>query len=127
MGINCRIVAFEIWPDSIPLKKKNKNKSRQELSLSDFMPISRDFAFIVKESVDSKKIIQAAKSVDKNLISGVNLFDVYRGNGVEKGYKSIAIEVILSPKLATLTDNDIEAVSKNIITSVEKSGGLLRD
>jgi phenylalanyl-tRNA synthetase beta chain len=61
------------------------------------------------------------------LISGVNLFDVYRGNGVEKGYKSIAIEVILSPKLATLTDNDIEAVSKNIITSVEKSGGLLRD
>ena len=126
MGINCRIVAFEIWPDSIPPKKKNKSKSRQELSLSDFMPISRDFAFIVKESVDSTKIIQAARSADKGLISGVNLFDIYRGEGVEKGYKSIAIEIILSPKLATLTDNDIEAVSKKIITSVEKSGGLLR-
>ncbi|MDG1522180.1 MAG: phenylalanine--tRNA ligase subunit beta [Hellea sp.] len=126
MGINCRIVAFEIWPDSIPPKKKNKSKSRQELSLSDLMPISRDFAFIVKESVDSKKIIQAARSADKGLISGVNLFDIYRGEGVEKGYKSIAIEIILSPKLATLTDNDIEAVSKKIITSVEKSGGFLR-
>ena len=42
------------------------------------------------------------------------------------GGGSIAIEITLSPKLATLTDNDIEAVSKKIITSVEKSGGFLR-
>jgi len=127
IGINCRIVAFEIWPDNIPSNKKSKSKSRKELLLSDFMPVSRDFAFIVKENVDSEKIIKAAVSADKSLISKVNLFDIYRGNGVEKGFKSIAIEVILSPKEATLTDSDIDTVCNKIINSVKKSGGFLRD
>ena len=127
LGIEGRIVAFEIWPENIPAPKKKKaSKAKSALTLSDFMPVHRDFAFIVADDVQAGTILKAAQGADKQLISGVSLFDVYQGKGVEEGHKSLAIDVTLSPKDATLTDKDIEAVSDKIITSVMKAGGRLR-
>jgi len=96
------------------------------LTLSDLMPVHRDFAFIVDETVKSGDILRAAKGADKLMISDVTLFDVYRGKGVDEGQKSLAIDVTLMPKEATLTDADIEAVSAKIVGKVMKAGGRLR-
>ena len=127
LGIEGRVVAFEIWPENIPApRKKNASKSKSALTLSELMPVHRDFAFIVKDDVESGAVIKAAQSADKQLISNVTLFDVYAGKGVEDGHKSLAIDVTLSPKDATLTDKDIEAVSEKIIAGVGKVGGVLR-
>lgn len=127
MGIDGRVVAFEVWPENLPApRKKSAAKTKSALALSEFMPVHRDFAFIVAEEVAAGDIIKAAKSADKQLISDVTLFDVYRGKGVEDGHKSLAIEVTLAPKEATLTDKEIDAVSERIIASVTKLGGTLR-
>lgn len=127
LGIEGRVAAFEIWPDNIPApRKKSASKAKGALSLSDFMPVHRDFAFIVPETVASGDVIKAAKGADKQLITDVNLFDVYQGKGIEEGHKSLAINVTLSPKDVTLTDKDIEAVSNKIIAGVSKLGGSLR-
>ena len=127
LGIEGRVVAFEVWPGNIPTPKKKKvSKAKSALTLSDFMPVHRDFAFIVAEDVQAGAILKAAQGADKQLISNVSLFDVYQGKGVEDGHKSLAIDVTLSPKNATLTDKDIEAVSDKIIASVMKAGGRLR-
>ena len=79
-----------------------------------------------KRQVKSGDILRAAKGADKQLITNVSLFDVYRGKGVEEGQKSLAIDVTLTPKDATLTDADIEAVSAKIVEKVMKAGGRLR-
>lgn len=127
LGIEGRVVAFEIAPDNLPApRKKSASKAKPALSLSDLMPVHRDFAFITAEDVRSGDILRAAKGADKQLISDVSLFDVYRGKGVDEGYKSLAIDVTLTPKGATLTDADIEAVSSKIIEKVMKAGGRLR-
>ena len=127
LGIEGRVVAFEVWPENIPAPKKKKTtKAKSALALSDFMPVHRDFAFIVAEDVQAGAILKAAQGADKQLISNVSLFDVYQGKGVEDGHKSLAIDVTLSPKNATLTDKNIEAVSDKIIASVMKAGGRLR-
>lgn len=127
LGIDGRVVAFEVWPENIPApRKKNTSKAKAALALSDFMPVHRDFAFIVAEDVQAGAILKAAQGADKQLISNVSLFDIYQGQGVEDGHKSLAIDVTLSPKDATLTDKDIEAVSDKIIASVMKAGGRLR-
>jgi len=127
LGIEGRVVAFEVWPENIPTpKKKKSSKAKSALTLSDFMPVHRDFAFIVADDVQAGAILKAAQGADKQLISDVSLFDVYQGKGVEEGHKSLAIDVTLSPKDATLTDKDIEAVSDKIIASVMKVGGRLR-
>jgi len=69
----------------------------------------------VADDVAAGDILKAAKGADKQLITDVQLFDIYAGQGVEEGHKSLAIDVTLSPKDATLTDKDIEAVSERII------------
>ena len=127
LGIDGRVVAFEVWPENIPAPKKKKtSKAKSALALSDFMPVHRDFAFIVSDDVQAGAILKAAKGADKQLISDAVLFDVYKGKGVEKGHKSLAIDVTLSPKEATLTDKEIETVSDKIIAQVMKVGGRLR-
>lgn len=127
LGIDGRVAAFEIWPESLPSKtKKSASKAKGALKLSEFMPVHKDFAFIVSEETKSGDIIKAARGADKQLISDVSLFDVYRGKGVEDGFKSLAIDVTLIPTDATLTDKDIETVMDKIITQVQKAGGELR-
>jgi phenylalanyl-tRNA synthetase beta chain len=126
LGIEGRVCAFEIWPDAVPTGRKKATKARGELVLSDLMPVHRDFAFIVNEDTASDTLLRAVKGADKALISNVSLFDVYRGKGVEDGFKSLAIDVTLSPKSETLTDKDIETVSDKIIAQAKKAGGELR-
>jgi len=125
MGVSGRVVAFEIWPESLPAsRKKVSGKTRAALILSDLMPLHRDFAFLVGPDVSADAVIRAAKGADKALITDVSLFDVYEG--LDSGQRSLAIDVELTPRDATLTEKDIEAVSAKIVAKVEKVGGTLR-
>ncbi len=127
LGIEGRVAAFELWPENIPApRKKSASKAKGALTLSDMMPVHRDFAFIVPENVAAGDIVKAAKGADKQLITDVTLFDVYQGKGIEDGHKSLAIDVTLTPHDATLTDKDIDAVSEKIVAQVGKAGGVLR-
>jgi len=126
LGIEGRVCGFEIWPDNIPPARKKATKSKGALSVSDLMPVHRDFAFIVPEDTQADKLLRAIRGADKALISDVSLFDIYQGKGVDDGYKSLALDVTLSPKTETLTDKDIEAVSAKIIAQASKIGAVLR-
>jgi phenylalanyl-tRNA synthetase beta chain len=129
LGIQGRVVAFEVWPENLPAPRKGKKsagKSKGALALSDLMPVHRDFAFIVTDDVAAGDLIKAARGADKTLISDVSLFDVYVGKGINDGQKSLAIDVTLSPQDETLTDAQIEAVSAKIVKSAEKIGAVLR-
>jgi phenylalanyl-tRNA synthetase beta chain len=65
--------------------------------------------------------------VDKTLIAGVTVFDVYEGKGIEHGKKSIAIAVTMQPRDKTMTDEEIDALAAKIIAEVSKrTGGVLR-
>ena len=72
--------------------------------------------------------MRAAFGADKALIADVALFDVYRGERMAAGKKSLAIEVTLQPRGKTLTDAEIEAASAKIVAAVMKAtGGTLRN
>ena len=72
--------------------------------------MTRDFAFVVDATVKAGDIVRAAQNVDRKLITGVTVFDVYEGKGIEPGKKSIAIAVTLQPREKTMTDEEIDAV-----------------
>ena len=121
------VYGFEVVLDAIPAPKAKPTKTKPALSLSALMPLSRDFAFLVDEDKAAGDIVRAALAVDKVLIADARAFDVYRGQGVPEGQKSIAIEVTVQPCDATLTDAEIEALSGKIVAAVEKAvGGKLR-
>jgi len=127
LGADGPLVVFEVILDRIPEAKKKPTRAKPVIELSAFQPVSRDFAFIVDRSVKAGDIVRAAQGVDKKLITGVNVFDVYEGKGIDDGKKSIGIAVTIQPREKTLTDQEIEAVATKIVAEVtKKTGGTLR-
>ncbi|MGN6114644.1 MAG: phenylalanine--tRNA ligase subunit beta [Nitrobacter sp.] len=121
------LLAFEVILDKIPDGKQKATRAKPVLDLSAFQPVSRDFAFIVGRGVKAGDIVRAAQGVDKKLISGVTVFDIYEGKGIDPDKKSVAIAVTLQPREKTLTDQEIDAVAAKIVAEVtKKTGGVLR-
>ena len=90
--------------------------------------VERDFAFLVAEEVSAKQLITSVSSgiqevaleqhkIPARLISA-RVFDVYRGQGVAAGFKSVALRVVLLPTERTLTDADIVSISNAVIERV---------
>lgn len=117
------IVGFELLLDDIPAPKSKPTKTKPKLELSEFMPVERDFAFIVDRAVKAADLLKAAQAADRLLITQVTLFDVYEGKGIPDGKKSIAIAVTLQPRDKTLTEAEIDAVAGKIVAEVAKKTG----
>ncbi|MHA7774930.1 phenylalanine--tRNA ligase subunit beta [Roseibium sp. M-1] len=127
LDIEGPLVAFEIYLDALPEPKGKGGRSKGAFNVSGLMPVQRDFAFLVGKDVSAEALLKAARGAEKTLIEDVTLFDIYEGQGVPEGQKSVAIDVTLQPRQKTLTDEEIDAVAKKIIASVEKAtGGTLR-
>jgi phenylalanyl-tRNA synthetase beta chain len=121
------LVAFEIILERIPEPKAKATRAKAALELSPFQPVERDFAFVVERNVKAADIVRAAQNVDRKLITGVSVFDVYEGTGIEPGKKSVAIAVTLQPRDKTMTDAEIDALTAKIVAEVSKrTGGVLR-
>lgn len=121
------VAAFELDLDAIPEPRKKPTRSKPALKLSDLMPLSRDFAFLVERSVPAATILRAAKNADKTLITEVSVFDVFEGKGIAENKKSVGIAVTLQPSDKTLTDEEIEKVAASVVAAVSKAtGGVLR-
>jgi phenylalanyl-tRNA synthetase beta chain len=127
------LVAFEVILERIPEPKPKTTRAKPVLDLSMLQPVRRDFAFEVERNINAADVVRAAQSVDRKLIVGVSVFDVYQaaGNyeaqGIEPGKKSIAIAVTIQPRDKTMTDAEIEALAAKIVAEVGKrTGGVLR-
>ena len=120
------MLAFEIVLDAVPEPKAKPTKARGNADLPNLMPLTRDFAFVVQDDRAAGDLARAVAGADKALITEVRVFDVYRGPGVPEGSKSVALEVVIQPREATLTDADIEALSGKIVAAAEKLGARLR-
>ncbi len=125
LGLEGPAVAFEIMLDAIPQPKARSGPQRPPLKASSYQPVERDFAFLMASDVPADKLIRAAKSADKALIQTVSLFDLYEGDRIEAGKKSVAISVTLQPTDRTLTDAEIEQVSQKIVAAVMKATGAV--
>lgn len=119
-GIDVPVVGFEILLDAVP-EPKRRRKSAPKLSA--FQPVRRDFAFVVARDVPGEKLLKAVKGADRNLVSDVSLFDLYEGEHVPEGHRSMGVEVTLQPVDKSLTDAELEAVSERIVAAVAKATG----
>jgi phenylalanyl-tRNA synthetase beta chain len=117
------VLGFEIILENIPESRKKIREAKPQFIVSDYQKVVRDFAFVIDEKYSSGEIINLVKKIDKKLIKDVRIFDVYQGDNIAVGKKSIAFNVTLEPKDKTLSDNDIEEVSKKIISTVQETTG----
>ena len=114
------MVAFTLNLDAVPDPKRRKKAAPD---LAPFQPLRRDFAFLADTSVAADAVLRAARGAERALITGVSLFDVYEGDKLPEGKKSIAIEVTFQPRERTLKDDEIEAAARKVIAAVAKATG----
>ncbi len=120
--IKTPVVAFEIYMDNVP-QPRAKSKNQKPLKLSNLMPLTRDFAFVMNKEVDAAKVIAAIQNTDKEKIQNVLVFDVYEGDKLPAGKKSLAVQVTIWPSEKTMTDKEIEVLCTQIVNMVIKATG----
>jgi phenylalanyl-tRNA synthetase beta chain len=85
-------------------------------------------AVVVEESVDSNKVLQLVEKVGGKLLIDLNLFDVYQGEGIEVGFKSLAIALTLQDTSKTLEEKDITDVIDVVVSTLKSElNASLRD
>lgn len=123
LGFDSQVFLFELDQDLLL-----KNRIPTFKPLSRYPSVRRDLALIVKEDVSAGAIIDCIKANNQRILQDVVIFDVYRGKGVEEGYKSVALGLIIQDETQTLTDSETElVVSKLLNTLTDTIGAKLRD
>jgi phenylalanyl-tRNA synthetase beta chain len=92
-----------------------------------FPGVELDVALVVSEDVTAERVEQAMNSAGGKLLASVRLFDVYRGEGVPPGSKSLAFALIYRSPDRTLTAEEVETVHERLVRKVIGAvGGELR-
>ena len=121
------IFGFEIFLKNIPEPDKKIRQTKKSFQASDYQKSERDFAFVIEKIFKIGTLEKIIKEVDDELIQKVSTFDVYEGENIPKDKKSVAINVTLQANDKTLTENDLDQISKKIIQIVgEKTGAIIR-
>ena len=96
-------------------------------SFSSFQASQRDIAIVVSKEITSDELIHSIQSLKQDDLIDVNLFDVYEGEHIEQGSKSVALNLTYQSKEVTLTDEQLaEKVSKIVGHLESKFSAKLR-
>ena len=121
------IYGFEIFLNNIPLQEKKLRLLKGNFKVSDFQKSERDFAFILNKDYKVGNLKNLIRDVNPSVIKFVNIFDVFEGENLPDGKKSVAINVTIQSDKKTLSDNDLNQICKSIIKIVQqKTGGSIR-
>jgi len=121
------IYGLEIFLKNIPQPNKKIRISKENYIASDFQKSERDFAFVIDKFFKAGELENIIKKLDTNIIKKVTTFDIFEGQNIPEGKKSIAINVLIQAADKTLTEKDLDQVSEKIINTVkEKTGATIR-
>lgn len=123
--IEVPVAAMGIHLDAIPAKK-NASFARSSFAPPALQAVTRDFAFLVPTELAASDLVRAVKGADKINIVDARVFDVFAGQGVPEGKKSVAVEVTLQPQEKSYKDADLKAISDAVVASAAKQGAELR-
>jgi phenylalanyl-tRNA synthetase beta chain len=119
------VVAAEIYLDAIPAKR-DTGRTRPAYAPAALQAVRRDFAFLVAADLQADKLTRAIQGADKQAIVEVSLFDVFTGQGVPEGQKSLGIEVVLQPTDKSFDEPALKAIADKIVAAAAKQGATLR-
>ena len=116
---NQPIYIFEI---DLELLLNNLNYATPRFkALSQFQSVTRDIAFIISQNITCQGIIKTIKKSSSNLFKKAEIFDLYQGQHVPEGAKSVAFRITLQDMEATLTDEKIDSEIQKIKEGLKKS------
>ncbi len=95
--------------------------------ISIYPPVMEDLAFEVDEDITSRRVMDAMRAAGGDLLSEIELFDIYRGKPIADGRKSMAYRLTYQSQDKSLTEKEIARLRGSIVEAVEaETGGSLR-
>ena len=85
--------------------------------------VSRDVAFVVDETVEGRYLLDLAREKRENLLEYIDIFDVYVGEGIPEGMKSLAVRFTYRSAARTLTDSEVNEVHDRLVETIVKHTG----
>jgi len=121
------VAGFEFWLDTVP-EPRAKGPARPLLALSALQAVSRDFAFVLDREVAAEAVLRAIRGADKTHITSVQVFDLFEGEKLGSGKKSLAVKVWLQPEKTSFDEAALAEISRKIVAAIGKHcGGTLRN
>ena len=114
------VIGFEL--DLAPLQARPVSRSA---ALSRFPSVRRDLAIVVPDPVAWADVAASVREAAGPALRDLRLFDRYVGKGVEKGFKSLAMALILQEESRTLTDRDVDAVVSAVMAALQQAHGAV--
>jgi phenylalanyl-tRNA synthetase beta chain len=118
LGLDVQVIAFEL--DLEPLRQRALPGAQP---LSRYPSVRRDLAFVVAEQVPWAAVEATVKAAAGGVLRELRLFDRYAGKGVETGFKSFAMGLILQEESRTLTDREVERVVADVTAALQHEQG----
>jgi len=121
------IYGLEIFLNNVIEPNKKVRQTKASFQPSDFQKSERDFAFVIDKIFKIGLLENIIREIDSSIIQNVTTFDIYEGEKIPKDKKSVAISVVLQSLDKTLSEKDLDQISKKIIEVVkEKTGATIR-
>lgn len=122
LDINSTLFAFELGLDKLVQHKKIKAKE-----ISKFPANRRDIAIVISDEISASDILAVIREVAGSMLIDLKVFDVYQGENIDAGFKSLAITLTLQQIDRTLEDTEISAVIDDCVKALsEKFNAKLR-
>jgi len=115
LDIDVPVVAFELEAAALQARPLPRVSG-----LSKFPSVRRDLAIVAPDSVDWSALEATVRASAGPLLADVRLFDRYAGQGVETGFRSLAMGLILQESSRTLTDRDVDAVVADVVAALAR-------
>ncbi|MEG3191391.1 phenylalanine--tRNA ligase subunit beta [Lysobacter sp. D1-1-M9] len=115
LDLDVEVVAFEL--DLEPLVARALPRAR---GLSKYPSVRRDLAFVVAEDVAWAELAASIRAAAGPALRDLVLFDRYQGKGVETGFKSLAMGLIVQDESRTLTDRDVEQIVADVTAALQR-------
>lgn len=123
LGVNGRVFVFELVVDAI-----TDRKLPSAVPVSRFPSNRRDIAITVKDEVRVGNVLSYIEKIGVNQLVALNLFDEYKGKGIEPGYKSLALSLHLQDPDKTLEEAEIQQAVDTVVKGLESEfGAALRE
>ena len=102
------------------------NFDKKYEGIAKFPAVSRDISMVVPKEIMVGQIEDVIKQRGGNILEDYNLFDIYEGDQIEKGFKSVAYNIVFRAKDRTLEESDVSGAMKKILNGLEELGIQLR-
>jgi len=107
----------------LKIEKLLEEKVFQYEEISKFLPVRRDIAVVVDDSVEVDSILDAVNKAKIPFVNHMALFDLYQGKGIVESKKSIAFLILMQDTSKTLVDSEVDSSVSKIVELLEKQFG----